>query len=201
MAQCITYTVKNGLYINITNRCTCACDFCERGHHNSVGDAESLWLEYEPSREEVFEKIAERNLEKYDELVFCGFGEPTLRLDDLLWVAQKVKGLSPLLPIRINTNGHANMIAGYDVTPKLAGLIDALSISLNRPNAKDYTIHMRPIYGEAAFDGLLDFSIRAKKFVPHIVLSVVDILSETDLETCKSLTTQLDIPLLVREYH
>ncbi len=201
MAQVITYTVKNGLYVNITNRCTCACDFCERGHYNGVGDAESLWLEREPTREEIWDDIALRNLVDYKELVFCGFGEPTVRLDDLLWVARRVKETAPTLPIRINTNGHANLIAGRDVTPALAGVIDALSISLNRPDAAGYSLHMNPTFGEAAFDGLLDFAIRAKQFVPQVTLSVVDVLDKDDLNACKSLASRLGIPLLVRAYH
>ena len=201
MAQVITYTVKNGLYVNITNRCTCACDFCERRNYNGVGDAESLWLEREPTREEIWDDIALRNLVDYKELVFCGFGEPTVRLDDLLWVARRVKETAPTLPIRINTNGHANLIAGRDVTPALAGVIDALSISLNRPDAAGYSLHMNPTFGEAAFEGLLDFAVRAKEFVPQVTFSVVDVLDKEELSSCKSLASRLGIPLFVRAYH
>jgi TatD family-associated radical SAM protein len=201
MSQCITYTIKNGLYVNMTNRCTCACDFCERERYRGVGDVESLWLEYEPSREEIWDDIAAKKLSDYEELVFCGYGEPTLRLDDLLWIAQRVKEEVPNLPIRINTNGHANMIAGRDVTPEFAGLIDALSISLNRSDASKYYLHMKPVFGEKTFDGLLEFAVQAQNFVPHVMLSVVDVLDEKELDLCKSLSSRLGVPLIIRAYH
>ena len=197
----ITYTVGNGLYLNITNRCTCDCDFCERGRYRGVGDAQSLRLEREPSRREIWDDIAKRDLSRYRELVFCGFGEPTLRLDDLLWVARRVKETAPALPIRINTNGHANLIAGRDVTPELAGVVDALSISLNRADASSYNAHIKPIYGRAAYDGLLDFALRAKQYVPDITLSVVDLLDDDELANCKEIAAGLGLPLRVRSYH
>jgi TatD family-associated radical SAM protein len=166
-----------------------------------VGDAETLWLEREPTREEIWEDISKRELCRYSELVFCGFGEPTLRLDDLLWVARRVKAAMPALPVRINTNGHANLIAGRDVTPELEGCIDALSISLNRANAASYNAHMKPVYGEAAYEAVIDFAVKAKEFVPGITLSVVDVLDSDELVQCRDIALQLDLPLRIRGYH
>ena len=124
----ITYEVGSGLYVNSTNRCSNACEFCVRATVESYyGD---LWLDCEPTVEEMCDSIFSRDLTKYTELVFCGYGEPTERIDDILAVASRVKERTDL-SIRINTNGHANLIYGEDVTPRLEGLIDVLSISLN----------------------------------------------------------------------
>ena len=131
--ETISYEYGDALYVNLTNRCDCACIFCLRnnGHKGSIY-ADDLWLEHEPSREEALKDLLSRDLSRYTELVFCGFGEPTYRIDDLLWLVDELKKAVPHLPpVRINTNGHANLIHGRDVTPGLAGRIDVLSISLN----------------------------------------------------------------------
>ena len=201
MSQCITYIVRNSLCVNMTNRCTCDCDFCERRHRKGVGDASDLWLEREPTREEIWDDIATRDLNIYDELLFCGFGEPTVRLDDLLWVSRKVKETKPAFSIRINTNGHANLIANRDVTPELEGIIDAVSVSLNRADAARYNEHMKPVYGEASYDGLLDFAAKAKQYVPNVTLSVLDVLDQDELARCKKIAERLGLSLRVRIYH
>jgi len=201
MPQVITYTVYDGLYVNMTNRCTCACDFCERNTMDSVGDAESLWLDHEPSREEVWDSIRARNLKDFDELVFCGFGEPMLRAEDLLWVARQVKQMMPACPIRVNTNGHANMIANRDITPDMAGLIDRLSISLNRADETAYDRHMRPVFGKAAFQGVLEFARKARAYVPDIALTVVDLLTTDELDRCREIARELGLAFRVRAAH
>jgi len=168
---------------------------------NSVGDAESLWLDHEPSREEIFESVISHDLTqtKFDELVFCGFGEPMIRADDLLWVAGQVKQIASL-PIRVNTNGHANIIAGYDITPKMAGIIDKLSVSLNRADAAAYIRHVRPVYGVKAFDGLLDFIEKAKNHVPEITLTVLDLLPPEEINLCREIAENLGVGFRVRNY-
>ena len=100
----ITYPVKNGLYVNMTNRCPCACTFCLRQNRDSVYGSEPLWLEREPTVEEVCRSIDTWDLTQFQEVVFCGYGEPTERLPELLEVAAYIKKKSPI-SIRINTNG------------------------------------------------------------------------------------------------
>ena len=124
----ITYVVKNGLYVNMTNRCSNSCDFCIRQNGEGVYGSDSLWLDREPTVDEIVADIAKYDLTTFDELVFCGYGEPTERVDDMLSVASAVKKLVPI-KIRLNTNGHGNLIAGRDVTPEFQGLIDVVSIS------------------------------------------------------------------------
>ena len=201
MPQVITYTVGDGLYINMTNRCTCDCDFCLRNSINAVGDAESLWLDYEPSREEVRESVLSHDLTRFNEIVFCGFGEPFLRADDLLWVARQIKQIMPGLPVRVNTNGHASMIAGYDVTPKMAGVIDRLSVSLNRADAISYTRHIRPVFGAEAFNGMLDFVEKARCYVPEITLTVLDLLPPEEIAGCREIAERTGVSFRVRVTH
>jgi TatD family-associated radical SAM protein len=198
MAQNITYTVKNGLYVNMTNRCTCDCDFCLRKNTDAVGDAESLWLDCEPTREQVWDSIVSRDLAKFSELVFCGFGEPMIRADDLFWIAHRVKQELPSLSIRINTNGHGNMISGSDITFKMAKIIDHLSVSLNRADAKKYSFHVRPIFGEFAFEGMLDFVKKAKIHVPKITLTAIDSLPPDEISDCQKIAKQLGVDFRVR---
>lgn len=194
----ITYEVGSGLYVNVTNRCTNACEFCVR----SVADGTygELWLEKEPTCDEIFADISKRALNEYSELVFCGYGEPTLRLYDILAVAEKVKKISPI-PIRINTNGHANLIYGCDVTPKLKRLIDCVSVSLNTSNAEEYEKVCHPAFGKGAFDALIDFAKAAKKYVPKVLFSVVrGSVPDEDIELCQKIADENQIPLKIREY-
>ena len=193
----ISYREGSGLYLNLTNRCTNDCAFCVRNIHDSVGDADSLWLDREPTLEEIIADLDQRDFSEYTEVVFCGFGEPMMRLDILLEVAAYLRKKTNL-PIRINTNGHANLIYGEDVTPKLSGLIDVLSISLNRGTAEEYDRLCQPIFGRAAYEGLLDFASRAKNHVKKVVLSVVDILSQEEIELCRKRAEDAGVELRVR---
>ena len=197
MPQCITYSVGDGLYINMTNRCTCDCDFCLRNNINAVGDSDNLWLDYEPSREEILESVMSHDLTRFSEIVFCGFGEPMLRAGDLFWVAREIKNRTPL-PVRVNTNGHANIIAGRDLTPEMAGIIDRLSVSLNRADAAAYNRHVKPVFGEAAFESLLDFTAKARSYVPEITLTVLDILPPDEIALCREIAGQTGVAFRVR---
>ena len=191
----ITYRVGNGLYINMTNRCTNDCVFCIRLVADSVGDADSLWLEREPSREEILNDIKNLNITEYSEIVFCGYGEPTERLDDLLWICEQLKQ-TDCPPVRVNTNGHAGLIAGYDVTPKFAGLVDKMNVSLNSADAIEYYKLCKPVFGIESYQGMLDFAVKVKKFVPEVWFSVVE--GTTDTEACRRIAEDLGLPLRVR---
>ena len=115
----ISYEYEGALYVNLTNRCDCACVFCLRhnGHKGSIY-ADNLWLEHEPTRQEALDNLLARDFSQYRELVFCGFGEPMYRTDDIVWLVDELKKRVPNLPpVRINTNGHANLFLGRDVAP------------------------------------------------------------------------------------
>ena len=193
----ITYEVGNGLYVNVTNRCTNACEFCVR--QVADGTYGELWLSREPSKSEILEDILKRDLTKYSEIVFCGYGEPTLRLYDILEVSRAVKKKSDI-KIRINTNGHASLIYGKDVTPLFEGAIDSVSVSLNAASSEDYNRICHPDFSDA-FNGLLDFTAKVKRFVPEVMLSVVDeTLPTEDIEKCRAIAEKCGVTLKIREY-
>lgn len=196
----ITYTTKDGVYINLTNRCSNSCGFCIRNNSDGVYGSGSLWLEREPEAREVIEDLKKYDLSVYGEVVFCGYGEPTERLDTLLEVAAFVKG-NYKIPVRINTNGHGSLINGYDITPRLKGLVDVVSVSLNTANAKDYVKLCKPEFGEEAYDGLIDFARKCVPCVKTVVLSVVDTtLSAEDVETCRKIAEDVGAVLKIRPF-
>ena len=196
----ITYKVKNGIYINMTNRCPCACTFCLRNNGESIYGSDPLWLDHEPTVEEVCASIDDWDLDQYDELVFCGYGEPTERLDDLLQVAAYVKGKSNI-PIRINTNGLSDLIWKKRTAPLLKGKIDTVSVSLNATNAEEYNQLVRPKFGIDSFQAMLDFTKDCVQYVPNVVMTVVDVVTTPEeQDICRSICASVGASLRVRPY-
>ena len=196
----ITYPVYNGIYVNMTNRCPCACTFCLRKQSDHVYGSDSLWLEREPTVEEVCESIDKWDLSKYSEIVFCGYGEPTMRLDDLLKVAAYIKSKSNI-SVRINTNGLGDLIAGEKVAHKLQGLIDTVSVSLNATNKEDYFKLVRPKFGIDSYDAMLSFTKDCTKYVPNVIMSVVDeVTSKEEQEKSRKICESIGARLRVRPY-
>lgn len=193
----IVYPIEKGLYVNLTNRCTNDCAFCVRTTTDfSMGY--DLWLKNEPSVSEVVSEIKRQDPENYKELVFCGYGEPTERFEDMLEIIRRVKEFSDI-KVRLNTNGHANLIAGRDVTGEMEGLIDVVSISLNAPDAEKYQKICRGVYGEQGFFAMLDFARLSVKHVPEVVLSIVDIMPEGEKEKCAQIAKDIGAKLRIRE--
>ena len=189
---------ESSLYVNLTNRCTNRCTFCIRNNEEGVGGGTQLWLSHEPSVDEVTAALLEYDPSKYDEVVFCGYGEPTIRIDELIAVAKWLKEHYNV-KTRINTNGHANEFHGRDVTPLFEGTIDTVSVSLNAANAKEYDKLCRSVYGERAYEILLDFAKKAKEHT-NVVLSIVDLMGPEDIEACKKIAADAGVPLKIREY-
>ncbi len=197
MSMIITYEVGNSLYINITNRCTNRCSFCLRNSRDGVGTGTNLWLDQEPTVAQVLADIGKRDVSRYQEFVFCGFGEPLTRPADVVAICRQLKQQYDK-PVRIDTNGQANLICGEDITPQLAGLVDSISISLNAKNRVEYQQACSSSYGEAAFDAILDFAVKCKEYIPKVVLTVVDVLPEEDIAACKKLARDLGVDFRVR---
>ncbi|MEG1999971.1 MAG: TatD family nuclease-associated radical SAM protein [Evtepia sp.] len=199
----IGYDYGSGLYVNLTNRCDCACVFCLR-HNGNKGSiyADNLWLEREPSREEALADLLAHDFSKYDELVFCGFGEPTFRIDDVYWLCDRLhEQVKTLPPIRINTNGHGSLIQKRDIVPEMVGRIDSVSVSLNGSTASEYCAVTQPKDGEAAWQAMLDFVRESAKVVPNVILTVVDKdKTEEELTACRELAESLGAKLRVRAY-
>ena len=197
----VTYRVGTGLYVNLTNRCPCACTFCIRQNGPGVYGSDPLWLEREPTADEVCESI-ERNLGNASELIFCGYGEPTERLDVILEVAERFRKNHPDIPIRVNTNGLSDLIAGEPTAHRFRGLVDAISISLNAPTAEEYVALCRPKFGAAAYPAMLKFAEEVKRFVPNTVFTVVGTGSFTPEKeaACREVAAERGIPLRVRKF-
>lgn len=196
----ITYPVKNGIYVNMTNRCPCACTFCLRQNADGVYGSEPLWLDREPTVEEVCASIDAWDLSRYDEVVFCGYGEPTERLDDLLQVAAHIKAKSTV-SIRINTNGLSDLIHGEKTAHKLSGLIDTVSISLNATNKEDYFAVVRPKFGIESYDAMLAFTKDCVQYVPNVIMTVVDVVtSKEEQERSRAICESLGATLRIRPY-
>lgn len=196
----ITYPVKSGIYVNMTNRCPCACTFCLRHNGDGVYGSDSLWLDREPTVEEVCASIDAWDLSKYSEVVFCGYGEPTERLDDLLAVAAHIKAKSDI-PVRINTNGLADLIHGESVAHKLRGLIDTVSVSLNATDAEEYNRVVRPKFGLPSYEAMLKFTADCVGIVPNVVMTVVDVVTTPEeQERCREICRSIGATLRVRPY-
>lgn len=196
----ITYPVGEGIYVNLTNRCPCACTFCLRQHGEGVYGSAPLWLEREPTVEEVCESIDGWDLCAHKEVVFCGYGEPTERLPELLAVAAHIKAKSDI-PIRINTNGLADLIWGERTAPSLAGLIDTVSVSLNATNAEEYLKIVRPKFGVGSYDAMLAFTKDCVNYVPNVVMTVVDVVTSPEAQArCRKICASLGATLRVRPF-
>ena len=195
----IIYPVKDGLYFNLTNRCPCACTFCIRQRNEKFYTEDSLWLDHEPSFEEVKAVLLAEDLNKYSEFVFCGFGEPTEALDVLLETARFLKSVSDK-PVRINTNGLGNLIHKKDITPLFKGLIDAVSISLNSSDPAVYLENVRPKFGMESHAAMLDFAAAAAKVVPSVTMTTVSTtISKEDEDQCRKLCERIGVKYRIRE--
>lgn len=191
----IAYRIRNALYLNTTNRCTNACVFCAKfkdftvkGHH--------LRLDHEPSSGEVRAAIGDPT--DYEEVVFCGYGESLLRLDLVKEIAGwlKTKGVK----VRINTDGQANLVHGRNILPELAGLVDAVSVSLNAADAGTYQRLCRSRFGEASYQAVKDFLRDAGEFIPSVTATAVT-LPGIDIAACRRVAEELGVEFREREYN
>ena len=196
----ILYTYKNEVYVNLTNKCPCACTFCLRQNMDHVGESKSLWLEREPSAEEVIAEFAKFDMSRFNEVVFCGFGEPTEAFEVLKKVAAFVKETYHM-PIRLNTNGLGNLVNGRDITPEMEGLIDTVSISLNTPNADRYHELVRSKFGDKSFDAMLDFARSSTKYVTNVVMTTVDTtITKEEEEECRRICDSIGAKYRIRPW-
>jgi len=196
----ILYKVHNNLYINLTNRCPCACTFCLRQTMDRIGESHSLWLRGEPDLAAVKAAFAAQDMSACDEVVFCGFGEPTERFELLKEVARFVRETYQK-PIRLDTNGLGDLINGRSIAPELAGLVDTVSISLNTPNREAYLALVRPRFGAAAYDALLEFARQCVRFVPRVVLTTVaTTLSAEEEAECAAICEKIGTTYRIRAW-
>ncbi|MDE6729637.1 MAG: TatD family nuclease-associated radical SAM protein [Oscillospiraceae bacterium] len=207
-AMNVSYEVGDKLYLNVTNRCPCACLFCIRQHHAGAYGSDTLWLDHEPTMDEMKADLRRRDLSKYKQIVFCGYGEPLMRLDFVCELLQYLRQIFPGMSLRIDSNGLADLYnqketiaQNTDAAAKLSGLVDEISISLNAPDATTYNMFTRPQGAPGnAFSTMLHFAQRCKEEAIFVWFSVVDVLHPSDVEHARNLAHNMDIPLIVREY-
>ncbi len=195
----ILYPLYGNLYVNMTNRCPCACTFCLSNNGDELNGSGNLWLDREPSVEEVKAEFDKFSPDGYQDIVFCGYGEPTDRLEDVLEVAAYVKSKFGK-KTRINTNGLANLIYNKDVTPMFEGKMDAVSISLNTPDPQKYLELTRNKFGLESFDAMLAFARDVKKYVPSVTMTTVEsTISQQEEEKCRKICEELGVTYRIRK--
>lgn len=199
-AMTISYEVGNNLYLNLTNQCPCACTFCIRNHADGAYGSDPLWLDHEPSMEEIFADLNKRDMAKYSEVVFCGYGEPTCRLDAIIAVANELKSHPNCPVLRINTNGLGDLINDRPIAEELCSVIDIISVSLNAGTKDEYMKVTRPKF-ENAWEAMQKFTADCVKTGnSEVVMSVVDVIPSEQIEASRILAESLGAKLRVREY-
>lgn len=191
----VAYAIRNSLYLNITNRCTNYCTFCAKFDSYTV-KGHYLRLKKEPSTSEVLAAIGPEP-EKYEEIVFCGFGEPLIRLDVVKEVGLSLKKRG--CRIRIDTDGLANLVHGRNVLPELK-FVDCVSVSLNAQDSAEYQKLVKTPFKDNAYPAILWFLREAKKHITKVVASVVAVPG-LDVEACRRVAeVELGVKFRVREY-
>ncbi len=193
-------SAPRGLYINLTNRCNNDCPFCLRDKKIMTDDA-TLWLEREPTVEEVKTELDKVDFNFVSEIIFCGFGEPTIRLHEVVELLRYVKKIQPTIPTRLNTNGLGELEHGREIAEDFKNILDTVSISLNAATAERYLQITRSKFGLKAFDAMLTFAEHSKKFIPKVVMTVVDkVTPPEEIEQCKKICAERNLILRVRPY-
>ncbi|HEY5974305.1 MAG TPA: TatD family hydrolase [Geobacteraceae bacterium] len=190
----IAYRIRNSLYLNITNRCSNRCSFCAKFDDFTV-KGHFLQLDHEPTAREVLAAVGDAA--GCEEVVFCGYGEPLLRLDLVIAVARELKLRG--LRIRINTDGQANLVHGRNILPELGGLVDSISVSLNAADATTYARLCNTPFGESGFQAICDFLREAPRHIPQVTASAVTVPG-LDVAAVRQLAESLGVAFREREY-
>lgn len=199
-AMTISYEVGNNLYLNLTNKCPCACTFCIRTHADGAYGSDPLWLDHEPSLNEIFDDLGQRDLSRYDEIVFCGYGEPTERIDTVITVAVALKMLPDRPKLRINTNGLGDLINGRSIAAELCKAMDTVSVSLNAGTRDEYMAVTRPKFDDA-WEAMQKFtSDCVKTGLADVVMSVVDVIPQEQIDASRKVCDSLGAVLRIRTF-
>ncbi len=191
----IAYPIGNRLYLNITDRCTLVCRFCPKNTEQGPRVHQyDLTLDHRPEVEEITAAIGDPT--RWEEIVFCGFGEPTLRLKVLKAVAAWIKERGGR--VRLNTDGLGNLVNKRNILPELRGLVDSLSVSLNAQDPKVYDRHCQPQL-KGSWQAVVDFLRQAPHYIPRVTATAIDGLEGVDIEACEQLARELGVAFRRRE--
>jgi len=191
----IAYQIRDSLYLNITNRCTNSCRFCAKFRDFNV-KGHQLRLDHEPDFDEVIAAIGDPS--RYTEVVFCGYGEPLLRLDLLREVAGWLKRHG--IKVRINTDGQANLVHGRNILPELRGLVDSISVSLNAADAQTYQKWCHSKFAADGYQAVKDFLGMAGEYIPEVIATAVT-LPGIDIDACEQVAAELGVNFRKRDYN
>lgn len=196
----IIYTLEGGVYFNITNKCPCNCAFCIRTKGDAVGEAKRLWFDEEPKFEEIKQAIDDYDFTNVEEVVFCGYGEPTNAYDNLVASAKYLKEIKPSIKLRLNTNGLSDLINNKPTAKELSSIFDCISVSLNEPTSEKYDLITRNIFKGKAFESMLSFTAECVKHCKEVVMTVVDVITPEDIEKCRHVCESTGAKFRVRSY-
>lgn len=196
----IIYTLEGGTYFNITNKCPCNCAFCIRSKGDAVGEAEKLWFDTEPTFEEIKNAIDDYDFSNVENVVYCGYGEPTNAYDNLINSAKYLKEKYPSIKLRLNTNGLSDLINKKPTAKELSEVFDSISISLNEPTSEQYDKITRNIYPGIAFDAMLDFTKECVKYCKDVRMSVVDVIGKDDIQKSKEICENIGATFVCRSF-
>lgn len=192
----ITYIINNKLYINPTNKCNLHCSFCERETtQNFMVKGYWVWVKKDPTVEDIIKEIP--NPSMYDEIVFCGYGEPTLRIDVIKEVSKYIKSKSQT-KVRVDTNGLFLAFGKKESLEELKGLVDTFSVSLNAPDEETYNKICRPPY-KNAFSLLIEFIKLVKDMGFEVIASAVA-YEGIGIDSTEKLANSLGVKFRKREY-
>lgn len=196
----IVYTLEGGVYLNITNKCPCNCAFCIRSKGDAVGEAEKLWFDNEPTIDEIKKAIDDFDFTQVDSAVFCGYGEPTNAYSNLVDAVKYIRSINPDIKLRLNTNGLSDLINNKPTAKELSELFDCISVSLNEPTAEKYDKITRNIYNGKAFDAMLAFTKECVKYCKKVRMTVVDVISEEEIEQSRKVCESTGAHFVVRSF-
>lgn len=198
----IVYTFEGHAYLNITNACPCHCEFCIRNNGDSVGDADTLWFEgHSPSLDEIKRAIDGFDFSAVaDEIIFCGYGEPTCAYSNLIESAKYLKEKLPNCKLRINTNGLSDLLNKKPTAKEICSLFDIVSVSLNAPTPEKYDALCHSAFGLDALPAIIKFAKECRDEGVKVKFSVVDVISAEDIADCRKIADSCGIELRVRNY-
>lgn len=196
----IIYKYYGGVYLNITNKCPCNCAFCIRSKGDAVGDAKEMWFDTEPTIEEIKKAIDDYDFSDVDKAVFCGYGEPTCALDNMIEAADYIRTVNPNIKLRVNTNGLSDLINGKPTAELICRHFDSVSVSLNEPDSEKYDKITRNPYNGKAFDAMLQFTKDCVAYCDDVRMTVVDVISPEDIEKSRKVCESTGAQFRVRSY-
>lgn len=190
------YEYGGKLYLNLTNRCSNCCTFCIRNGREGL-EGSTLWMDREPTFEDMVKALSDFDLGKYQEVVFCGFGEPVYNLETLIKTGEYLRQMGK--KVRLDTNGQGNLIHKRNIVPELARAVDVVSISLNASSASRYQEICLSEFGEEGYDAMIEFAKECLKHIGKVIFTRVDDGNDEENKACERIARQTGAGFRLRQ--